>query len=171
MPTLTDSELLLISKSTQDKLRNFADGAQLARRSRSTIKRLQAKVARDRLELAILQLRDAKAAHSGVPKLSRTAVSRAYYAMYHAARAATYISFGGDDHEQHSVLPAKFPPDFPSSDIWRNRLKNARLERNRADYDPYPHGDVDFSVAASTMIQEAADFIKLTKQYLRLKST
>jgi len=171
MPRLSDSELLLISKSSQDKLKNFSDGALLTKRARSTIKKLQVTVAKDRLALAVLQLRDAKAARAGMPTLSRTAVSRAYYAMYHAARAASYVSYGGDDHEQHSVLPTKFPADFPSSDIWKNRLKNARFERNRADYDPYPNGDADFAAAAAILIQEASEFIRLTRQYLRLKST
>lgn len=170
MATLTESELLLISKSNQDKLKNFSDGAQLVRRSRVSIKQLQVRVAKDRLKLARLQLRDARAATTTTPKLGRTAVSRAYYAMYHAARAATYLSFGGDDHEGHSVLPTKFPADFPNSEVWKNRLKNARLERNRADYDPYPAGDSEFLVICPTLIDEAKELIKVTQQYLITKT-
>lgn len=171
MPQLTDSELLLISKSNFDKLRNFADGAQLVRRSRRSIKQLQSQVAKDRLTLAKLHLKDATVVLKCTPAMNRAVVSRAYYALYHAARAATYISFGGDDHEQHTTLPTKFPADFPDSDIWRNCLKNARLERNRADYDPYPAGDADFAATAIKLVSEAKQFIKLTQSYLKLKAT
>lgn len=170
MPPLTDSELLLISKSNSEKLRNFTDGTQLARRSRRTIKQLQVHVANDRLKLAKLHLNDATAVSKCTPSMNRAVVSRAYYALYHAARASSYISFGGDDHEQHTVLPTKFPADFPDADIWRNRLKDARLERNRADYDPYPSGDVDFAATAVRLVGEAKQFIKLTQSYLKLKS-
>src|SRR5471030_1246615 len=171
MPPLTDSEFLLISKSDFNKLQNFADGAQLARRSRRTIKQLQALVAKDRLTLAKLHLKDATAVLKCSPSMNRAVVSRAYYALYHAARAASYISFGGDDYEQHTTLPTKFPVDFPDSAVWRNRLKDARLERNRADYDPYPVGDADFSATAVRLVGEAKQFIKLTQSYLKLKST
>jgi uncharacterized protein (UPF0332 family) len=170
MATISDSELLLLSKSDQEKLKNFEDGAQLVKRSRVSIKRLQVRVANDRLKLARLQLRDAEAASKMAPQLARTAVSRAYYAMYHAARAATYLSFGGDDHEKHSILPTKLPADFPNSDVWKNKLKNARLERNRADYDPYPLGDMSFLAVHPVLISEAKELIRITKQYLVTKS-
>ena len=171
MAKLTDSELLLISKSTCDKLRHFTDGTQLSRRSRRSIKQLQAHAAKDRLTLAKLHLKDATAVLTcGIP-MNRAVVSRAYYALYHAARAASYISYGGDDHEQHTTLPLKFPSDFPESDMWKNRLKDARFERNRADYDPYPVGDADFAATAARLVGEAKQFIKLTQSYLKLKST
>lgn len=170
MPILTDSELLLISKSYEEKLRNFSDGALLARRARKTIKQLQIRVAKDRLTLAKLHLKDAVAASKCLPSMNRAVVSRAYYALYHAARAASYLSLGGDDYEQHSVLPTKFPGDFPNADHWKNRLKEARLERNRADYDPYPGGDADFAATAVRIVGEAKQFIKLSQQYLKLKS-
>lgn len=169
MPPLTDSELLLISKSDQDTLQNFVDGASLVRRARVSIKKLQTRVAKDRLKLAKTQLRDALVASQATPTLYRTTVSRAYYAMYHAARAATYLSIGGDDHEKHSVLPTKLPADFPNSEAWKNRLKNARLERNRADYDPYPLDDATFAGLAVQMIAEAKQLIKATQEYIRLK--
>jgi len=169
MPPLTDSELLLISKSSQDTLKNFADGVALVRRARASIGKLQIRVARDRLKLAKMQLRDAVVAFQTTPTLYRTTVSRAYYAMYHAARAATYLSAGGDDHEKHNVLPTKFPADFPNSEVWKNRLKNARLERNRADYDPYPLDDAAFGGLATQMIAEAKQLIKLTQQYIKLR--
>lgn len=170
MPRITESELLLISKAKLEKLKNFADGVSLCRRAGSSIAGLRARVAKDRLRLANAQLRDAIQAASSKPQLSRTAVSRAYYAMYHAARAATYISFGGDDHEEHSALPSKMPSDLPNLEQWRNKLKNARLERNRADYDPYPKDEAEFEETCSTLIQDAKDFVRVAQNYVNTKN-
>lgn len=170
MATITDGELLLVSKATQEKLRDFSQGVQLFSRSGKSIKELQARVAKDRLRLANIHLNQALAASKVASPLHRTTISRAYYAMYHAARAATYLSFGGDDHEQHSVLPTKLPTDFPECDEWKNRLKEARLERNRADYDPYPGGDAEFKDSATRLVREARSFIKATRTYLLSKS-
>ncbi|WP_194724220.1 HEPN domain-containing protein [Noviherbaspirillum malthae] len=170
MAKITESELLLISKAPQEKLKHFSDGAKIAQRARTTIQKLQLRTANDRLRLARLQLKHAIIAYKAEKDQSRTVVSRAYYAMYHAARAVTYVSFGGDDHEQHSVLPTKLPHDLPNADIWKNKLKNARLERNRADYDPYPAGDAAFGTVAADLIDQAKELIKVAQIYLRSKS-
>ena len=170
MPRITDSELLLISKAKVEKLKNFADGVSLTHRARVSIARLRARVAKDRLRLARAQLRDAVTAASSDPQLSRTAVSRAYFAMYHAARAATYLSHGGDDHEEHSALPGRIPVDLPNFEQWRNKLKNARLERNRADYDPYPKGEAAFEECCTLLIREAKEFIQIAQKYINLKA-
>ncbi|WP_157377804.1 HEPN domain-containing protein [Burkholderia ubonensis] len=169
MTRITESELLLISKAKVEKLKNFADGVSLSRRARSSIDRLRARVAKDRLALAKSKLRDATQAASCTPALWRTAVSRAYYAMYHAARAATYLSYGGDDHEEHSALPSKLPPDFPDFEQWRNKLKNARYERNRADYDPYPINEREFEDTCAALIQDATDFMRISQRYINQK--
>ncbi|WP_244120318.1 HEPN domain-containing protein [Burkholderia gladioli] len=169
MARITDSELLLISKAKIEKLKNFADGVTLVRRAQSSIDRLRARVAKDRLTLAKSKLRDAVQAGSCVPPLWRTGVSRAYYSMYHAARAATYLSYGGDDHEEHSALPGKLPTDFPDYEQWRNKLKMARLERNKADYDPYPVDELEFKDTCLSLIQEAEDFMKISQRYVAQK--
>ncbi|OZI36311.1 hypothetical protein CEG14_14970 [Bordetella genomosp. 1] len=127
------------------------------------------KVAEDRLRLASLHLKQAAVAARATQPQYRATVSRAYYAMYHAARAATYLSYGGDDHEKHSDLPVKFPADFPDSEFWRNRLKLARLDRNRADYDPYPNGDLSFKHSAKEWLQDARVLVKKTRAYLGSK--
>lgn len=169
MPRITENELLLVSKSNRETLNGFSRGVQLTSRSGKSIHELQVRVALDRIKLANLHLRQAAtASRSKVPQY-RTTVSRAYYAMYHAARAATYISIGGDDHEQHSVLPTKLPADFPNCDEWKNRLKIARLERNRADYDPYPAGDRYFGDSAEKMLQDARLLLRLARAYLQSK--
>lgn len=169
MPRITESELLLVSKSNQETLKGFAHGAQLTKRAGKSIRELQLRVAADRIKLASLHLRQASVASRAKVPQHRTTVSRAYYAMYHAARAATYLSIGGDDHEQHSVLPTKLPVDFPDCDEWKNRLKIARLERNRADYDPYPTGDSNFSNSAEELLQNARMLVKLARAYLQSK--
>lgn len=170
MPRITENELLLVSKSNQETLKGFDRGAQLTSRSGKTIHELQVRVALDRIKLANLHLKQASAAARARPSQHRSTVSRAYYAMYHAARAATYISIGGDDHEQHSVLPTKLPADFPNCDEWKNRLKTARLERNRADYDPYPAGDMEFAGSAEELLQNARSLVKLARIYLKSKT-
>lgn len=170
MTKITDSELLLISKAPKERLQHFAEGVQFSSRSGKSIQQLKMQVASDRLSLARLLLKDANSAAKAELELSRTVVSRAYYAMYHATRAATYLYYGGDDNEQHSVLPTKMPPDFPNSDVWRTRLKDARLERNRADYDPYPKGEKDFLPIALQMIKQAKELIQVSQKYLRSKA-
>lgn len=170
MAKITEGELLLISKASQETLKGFSQGVQLSVRSGKSIDELKARVAMDRLRLAGMHLKAAYSAARAQPAQQRAAISRAYYSMYHAARAATYLAIGGDDHEQHSVLPGKLPADFPKSDEWKNKLKDARLERNRADYDPYPGGDVEFGDTAKRLVEDARSFMKLARAYLRTKT-
>ncbi|UKE77473.1 HEPN domain-containing protein [Xanthomonas graminis] len=163
-------DLLFVSKSPKETLDYLAAGASLVARTGADIKRLRFKAASDRLALAASFLKEANALSKG-GGLRRTVVSRAYYAMYHAARAATFISFGGDDHEQHTVLPSKLPLDFPDSKKYQNSLKSARFERNRADYDPYPRSDEDFSGAAATLLADAVLIVSTARKYIRAKSS
>jgi hypothetical protein len=88
--------------------------------------------------------------------------------MYQAMRAAVYIAHGGDDHEEHSKLPSHVPTDFPEQD-WQTRLKDARLVRNDADYDPYPVANRDWAKRAKTMKNEAEILLRLTRAYLNGK--
>ncbi len=87
--------------------------------------------------------------------------------MYHAMRAAAYLSYGGDDHESHSELPKKVPDDFPDQALWKNDLKDARLARNAADYDPYPRGRKSWEARALAMKVRADNLIRETRTYLR----
>lgn len=170
MPKITDSELLLVSKAKAEKLKNYAEGISLQTRSGSSIDQLKLRVSKDRLRLAKDHLNDAAHAYSATPRRPRASISRSYYAMYHAARAVTYLSFGGDDHEEHSVLPTRFPSDFPDSDNWKNKLKNARLERNKADYDPYPKRNADFEESCETLMQDAKSFFRIAQKYINNKA-
>lgn len=166
---ITINELLLVSKAKQEKLKNYSEGVSLSARSGKSIEGLKAVVTKDRLSLAQLQLTAARKAIKSKPPLSRMAISRAYYAMYHSARAITYIDFGGDDHEEHSKLPAHLPDDFSDVQDWKNKLKNARLDRNRADYDPYPKKDSDFKDCAEMLFTDAREFLRLAKVYINSK--
>jgi len=164
---ITDNELLLLSKAKQEKFKNYIEGLSLATRSGKTIDELRAIVAQDRLHLAQQQLSAAKKAIVSTPSISRTAVSRAYYSMYHAARAVAYLDFGGDDNEEHSKLPTYLPNDFPDSSNWKIKLKNARLDRNRADYDPYPKKDSEFKECAEILYSDARNFLHSAKSYIQ----
>jgi uncharacterized protein (UPF0332 family) len=162
-------DLLFVSKSPKERLDYLAAGASLVLRTGLNVEQLRSRAALDRMALASSLLREARRLHRG-DGLRRTVVSRAYYAMYHACRAATFLSFGGDDHEQHTILPSKLPADFPDQGRWQNALKNARLERNRADYDPYPSKDKDFRAAADTLIADATALVTLARRYVESKS-
>jgi hypothetical protein len=89
--------------------------------------------------------------------------------MYHAFRATVFFVHGGDDHEEHSKLPSGIPPDFPGRANWENDLKNARLDRNRADYDPYPKNDLMFKPTATQLIKKAEDLLPIVRSYLKTK--
>lgn len=108
----TPSDLLYVSKASKERIDTLSAGASLVSRTGYEVKQLRIKAAEDRVELARTFLQDA-ATLGTKGGLYRTVVSRAYYAMYHSLRAATFVAYGGDDHEQHTVLPSKLPTDFP----------------------------------------------------------
>jgi len=114
-------------------------------------------------------LLNANLAFNGNPPMYRVAVSRGYYAMYHCLRATAFFYHKGDDHEQHTVLQSKLPRDLPNRDDWANSLKSARLERNRADYDPYPRTDGRFKQSADYIINDAEILLDVARKYLRRK--
>ena len=135
MPKANDNDLTFVSKGTKERLDLLAAGVSLEKRTGYSISILRGKAVGDRLGLARFILKNAEHALTQAVPSYRTAVSRAYYSMYHAARALSFFSNGGDDYEEHSKLPGNIPKDFPSRASWENKLKRARLERNRADYD------------------------------------
>lgn len=103
------------------------------------------------------------------PPLFRLAINRAYYSLYHAFRATMFFYAKGDDHQDHSELPARLPQDFPNRDVWMNALKNARMERNRADYEPYPIQSQHWSVPAATVLEDATKALPAIVTYLQTK--
>lgn len=169
MPRASSHELLLVSKALKEKLDALALGARLVRKTGYDVEQLRAKATLDRYSFAKSILATAYVASRLKRPMYRLVVCRAYYAMYHALRAATFFVHGGDDHEKHLDLPSKLPSNFPDRSKWENVLKNARYERNRADYDPYPRNDVAFREIAASALADATSLMPVVKQYLRDK--
>jgi uncharacterized protein (UPF0332 family) len=95
----------------------------------------------------------------------RSAISRYYYAMYHAARAIVFADFGGDDHERHSVLPRNLPALLPDAILREQQLIDARLLRNEADYDVYPFSLPEWESDARKLAITAADFVQACEDF------
>lgn len=165
---LRTERLNRIVRATKTELGFWSEGVSLQRDSGSTIADLakNGAVARWRLARACKRTGDHLVALRR-PHY-RSAISRYYYSMYHAMRSVVYISHGGDDHEEHSKLPGHIPQDFPGH-TWQTRLKDARLMRNAADYDPYPLPAKYWAVRASAMKGEARALLQETTAYLRTK--
>jgi uncharacterized protein (UPF0332 family) len=167
--TLPDVQLLRISKGSAEVLNHIRLGVHITTISDATIEQLIENAARDRYRFAQQFLRSAARALGDKKPQHRLAVSRAYYAMNHAARALVYFVERGDDHEAHSELPKHLPKDFPNRADWENEIKNTRLERNRADYDPYPKSDRAFADSAGSINDAARRFLVVTRRYLTRK--
>lgn len=161
VPALTISEHVLLSVST-------STSAQLAafpvnRRHPIPIQQLVQQATSDRLGLAGEHLVTADALV--LTGQYRSSISRHYYAMYHAARAVVFAEVGGDDHEQHSVLPANLPSSLPDRASRAAKLTDARALRNEADYDLYPLGQPDWEQDARALAPVAATFVAACEQF------
>ncbi len=160
----TDHLTQIVSTSTARELDLFGLGAQIVHVHGADWQQIREGAASARLELAADFL--ARAEASIVAASFRDAVSRAYYAAYHALRAATFIAFDGDDHQQHSVLPRKIPDDLDGFERFRVDLNKARLARNRADYDVWPTANADWQRDAQWVVALAQDAVEAVRQYL-----
>lgn len=98
----------------------------------------------------------------------RSAISRHYYAMYHAARAVAFGHYKGDDHERHSKLPRALPNSLDRIEELRNDLTEARFLRNQADYDPYPSVESEWDADARKLSSVAAAFCSYCDEYAQL---
>jgi hypothetical protein len=87
--------------------------------------------------------------------------------MYHAARAVAYLSNQGDDLEAHDKVAGGLPANFPNLAQWQNALKDARLRRNEADYDPYPTGERNFVAVNRALLAGATEFSRECEAFLR----
>ncbi|MFF3712380.1 HEPN domain-containing protein [Streptomyces phaeochromogenes] len=95
----------------------------------------------------------------------RSAISRHYYAMYHAARAVVFAESGGDDYERHNILPRNLPPTLPNSTTCESELTDARLLRNQADYDAYPLNETEWENDARALAVTAANFLQACESF------
>jgi uncharacterized protein (UPF0332 family) len=160
------SHLLQVSKSDKKTINLYRFGAQIFRASGLEIDDLANIACRDRFRLAARILSSGQRAMMAPRPEYRLVLGRAYYAMYHAMRAVVYFAERGDDYEEHSNLPKHVPQDFPEKSKWENELKKARLERNRADYDPYPITDRAFSSTARATLDAAQALLPIARHYL-----
>jgi uncharacterized protein (UPF0332 family) len=89
----------------------------------------------------------------------RSAISRHYYSMYHAARAIVFADNGGDDFQKHFELPRHLPSTLQDASKRETQLTNARLLRNQADYDPYPAQLTEWEPDARALSVIASEFV------------
>ena len=163
---LSPRRLIRLGQASKELIRNWQEGVSLAQDSGQSIEALYRAAAATRWSLAFEFRRHATASLNRRPPLFRSAISRYYYSMYHALRAASYVHVPGDDHESHSDLPRNIPTDFPDRDHWSNQLKSAREFRNQADYDPYPTGIGAWRTLAIGLRPEVDKLLPLTRAYL-----
>lgn len=166
---LEDRLLILVTQAERRKLESLRLGVTLEKESGQQIDDLTKNALRDRIKFAQQNLRLAKKIALAHPKRHRLIIARSYYAFYHTARAVVYFSEGGDDFQEHSKVAEKLPGDFPDRENWQNRLKTARLERNKADYEPYPVQERKFAGAAKHTLNSAESFIRNVRRYLKTK--
>jgi uncharacterized protein (UPF0332 family) len=158
-----------ISQATAEKIADWKEGVSIAEDFGSSIDDVMLRVAIARWRLAAEHLRDANLLRKSTRPVFRSIVSRYYYAMYHAFRACCFVYHRGDDHQSHTDLHRMLPVDFPSVDTWKNRLKNARLTRNRAEYDAYPRSAAAWRKQAVDLQRDSREALKATMAYLQGK--
>lgn len=137
-----------------------------------TLDKLVSQVATDRLALARGLKRSGDVLfRSGLRRHDsyavRASVSRYYYSMFQACRAVVFVDYGGDDKNAHQELPKHLPPGFQSRSRFVNDLKNARVHRNGADYDPLPV-EIDYwRPIADAVRANCADFLGACESFLK----
>ncbi len=164
-----EQELLSLLEYKKAHIVFLKHGVRLEAIGGAPIDVLMLRVSADRFALARHFLSSALRLQKMRPPSFRDSVSRSYYSMYHAARTVAYVFHQGDDHEEHMALHKALPGDFRDVDRWRNDLKDARLRRNEADYEPYPKPDSDLVVVAKSQLATATSFLAEAETYLRMK--
>ena len=157
MPVITSTDLVLLHISTSKSAAISALPTGGGRYPFPLAQLLQ-QVVIDRLLLAGEHLRSGD--HLLLSSQYRSAISRHYYAMYHAARAIVFAENRGDDYERHNVLPRNLPPTLPNSAARESELIDARLLRNQADYDTYPLNESEWATDARALAVTAANFLQ-----------
>lgn len=167
--TAFQAQLASLSELSANRIRDLKYGTVLTAQTGYTIAELIEKVALDRVALGALLHREARAAMERSPPSFRNSISRSYYSMYQTFRGVVFYVTQGDDYEKHSILAQHIPDDFPGSPYWENALKTARLERNKADYEPYPRNDSQFEVQARAIYADSYRLRSAALTYLRSK--
>ena len=164
-----DSRLLRLSKASKKNLDLFVEGISLEAAFGTSINDLVERATADRLHLGEHFLSVADRMRRSRTRDWRSVIGRYYYAMYHSMRGVCFYSFGGDDNQDHARILNYVPDDFPQKALRVNELKDARLRRNEADYDPYPKDATQFRPAAILLGQTANNFVAECRSYLSAK--
>jgi uncharacterized protein (UPF0332 family) len=138
----------------------------------------------DRFNLAKEFLSQAQAQDLSTISGQKTAISRSYYAMYHAGRTIIF-HYERADIDAHENISKLLPSSLPNQSHWANRLIDFfpslvflliklfflkekfgwRKRRNQVDYSPYPEGDLH--ALAQQIFSEAQAFLELCTNFLR----
>lgn len=168
--TALETRLQRVSKAPSRTLELWKEGVTIEAALSRPLDDVMAQTVADRLDLADDFIAMAERLMRSRFDMSRPAIARYYYAMYHSMRAASFQSLGGDDHEQHTVLSQKgVPNDYPNPSLASNELKNARLLRNEADYEQYPKASSYFKAAAKDLRPVALAFVQSSRHYVTSK--
>jgi hypothetical protein len=161
LPQTTTPEALLqsVAQGTIAQLASLPPS--IGRRFHTTT--LIGQIVSDRLELAGNHLRTGDTLAQSASY--RSAISRYYYAMYHAGRAICFGYHKGDNYQSYSALPSHLPPPLPNLSRWQNELDDARLVRNMADYDLYPRATSDWKDDSTSLAVSAAEFLIECEEY------
>lgn|SRR5262245_26197881 len=161
---LTQPEYALLRKLTGDAP---LDG--------QSLKQTVEAVVADRFALADGMIRAAELlAGSGDRMVRRSALSRAYYAAYHAARAVVF-AIDGRDVDDHDRLP-KAVDDSLRLGIGEN-LKELKRLRSETDYSPYPgptpemqYSDDELDAAVQGNVNLAGDLVRRLREALEQRA-
>ena len=166
---LPNNRLNRLAEATNAQINYWKESVSLQNESGQAIPELISKAAADRWHFAYEHRHNANKLLKSRPPLYRSAISRYYYSMYHAMRACVFVSHGGDDYQEHGKLPLHIPDDFPSGANWQNMLRNARVLRNRADYEPYPKSNIAWKQDALDLKKDADLLLSISRTYLQNK--
>jgi uncharacterized protein (UPF0332 family) len=170
MLTASEERLQRVTKLPNKLVVLLKEGVSLEAQLSRTLDDAMAQTVADRLDLADEFLTMAGTLLRSRSDLSRPAIARFYYSMYHAMRAVAFQYHKGDDFEEHSTLSSKgVPKDFPQSALASNALKNARILRNEADYEQYPLAKNYFRSEARGLQPVATAFVTDARNYVSSK--
>lgn len=158
-----------LTKVEGRRVRAFQEWIDLESRWGRNLGDLLHQIAVDRILLAEEFLAMGDAMYRSRKDLSRSSISRYYYAIYHGLRAVAFHAAEGDDNQDHSKLGKGIPADFPDRALVVNRLNDARIWRNEADYDPYPQFGNYFTSTEKALRPVAHDTVAQARDYLRGK--
>lgn len=167
--SLTSERLNHVAKAKKNSIAAWKYGVELEQHADVSIDTIMKRVAARRWRLADGFRKQANQLFALSPSLSRSSISRYYYAMYHALRACVYLENEGDDYEDHSKLPTQIPPGLDPSKIWQTKMKDARIARNNADYEAYPLSSAFWRAQATNIKADATALLAVTKTFLTAK--